>query len=316
MTRTLIALALLAGVAAADTQPWRANVTQAQQDRAKVLLDEGNALFAENKIVEALAKYRLALAEWNHPAIHFNVVRCLIQLDRTLEAAEGLEHALKYGAEPLARDVYQEALNYQKLLAKQIGDVEITCSQTDVALTLDGQPLAACPSQTKRRVLPGRHQVVGKKAGFMTQTIEVVVAGADRQRVAVTLSPQTAGAKVVHRWPIWLPWTVFGAGLLVGTTGLLFELRAIDNMNEYDDLVKRNCALGCSGDTLPPDDQKRRAQLQTVVGITLLSVGAATTIAAATMLYLNRGKTVYESEKRVVVVPLEGGAAVSLSGRF
>ena len=49
MIRSMIAVLAIAcaSLAHADTQPWRANVTQAQMDRAKVLLDEGNALFGE-----------------------------------------------------------------------------------------------------------------------------------------------------------------------------------------------------------------------------------------------------------------------------
>lgn len=316
MTCRIVCLLVVAFASPAFAeQPWKVGVTDAQQDRAKVLLDEGNVLFTENKFVEALAKYHAAIKEWNHPAIHFNAVRCLIQLDRILEAAESLEQALKYGADPLNKDVYREALSYKKLLAGRIGDLDIACTQAGVVMSLDGKPLPACPTQVAQRVLPGRHEVVAKKPGMVTQTLEIIVAGGDRQTVAVKLSAIARTGRVVHRWSIWLPWTVFSGGVALAGAGTLIQLNAISRMSSYDDIIKRDCALGC-----PADYKIRRKQLaerHSAIGITMISVGAAAAIAGGVMLVLNRGTTVYEQPtKRVDVTPLDGGGLVTLSGRF
>ncbi len=65
-------------VARADDQPWAAGVTDQQKAEAKTHLDEGNALFLKKSYKEALEAYRLAIKSWDHPAIRFNIVRCLI----------------------------------------------------------------------------------------------------------------------------------------------------------------------------------------------------------------------------------------------
>ena len=163
----------LAGPASADDAPWTTGVTAEQKETARYLLDAGNTLFLAHDYAAALDKYRQALAVWDHPAIRFNVVRCLIQLDRTVEAADNLKLALKYGAAPLEEAVYNEALAYEKLLANQIGDLDVSCSQAGAVVTLDGQPLLTCPGTQTRRVAPGRHQLVGSQEGFLTKSTEV-----------------------------------------------------------------------------------------------------------------------------------------------
>lgn len=311
----VIGLCLAAAPALADPQPWRVGVSAHQEQRAQKLLDAGNGLFLERKYPEALEKYRAAAAVWDHPAIRFNMVRCLIQIDKLVEAGENLKLALKYGAAPFEDGLYSEALSYEKLLAKQIGDLDIECKQPEVAVTLDGQPLAACPMKVTRQVTPGRHQVVATKSGFVTKTIDLVVAGADRQTVDVSLVPAERTSRVVHRWPTWRPWVIFGGGLVLAGFGGLVQLQAIGNMDDYDRRIGDVCDAGCNLADID-DSKKRVAEVLNKVAIGFISVGAATAIAGGVMLYMNRGVTVYGEKPRVGVIPVEGGGAFTVSGRF
>ena len=45
----------------------------------------------------------------------------------------------------------------------------------DARVTFDGQPFITCPGQATRRVLPGQHQVVASKQGFVTETTDLVL---------------------------------------------------------------------------------------------------------------------------------------------
>src|SRR5258706_3322048 len=90
------------------TAPWSQGVSAEHKAAAKKLLEAGNVAFLERRYNEALDLYKRAVAEWDHPAIRFNIVRCLIQLDRPVDATENLEAALKYGATPLEDAVYAE----------------------------------------------------------------------------------------------------------------------------------------------------------------------------------------------------------------
>lgn len=322
MTRVVAVLLLMTTSASADTPPsplatpapWSQGVTDGQKAQAKVLLDAGNALLLEKKYVEALDKYAAAVAVWDHPAIRFNMVRCQIQLGRNLEAYENLERALKYGAAPLEETVYNEAVAYQKLLATQIGDIKISCTQPDVKLTLDGQPLATCPAQETRRVLAGPHQVVGTKQGLMTRTLElVVVGGKDASAIDIKLDPLAKGAKIVHRWPNYLPWTVFGGGLALTAIGVVTLNLAHNEIRAYDDAVDSMCTDRCTPEELAPlQHYKDDSHRNNILGGTAVILGATAVATGAVMVYLNRGRTVYPD-----VAPAPGGGAtVSLSGSW
>src|SRR3569832_1869349 len=99
-------------------------------------VDEATELFVEHRYPEALERFRAALAIWDHPALRFDIVRCLIQLDRPLEAADNLVHALAYGKAALPGTTYEQALEFQKLLANQLGDLTVRCCEPGVAITI------------------------------------------------------------------------------------------------------------------------------------------------------------------------------------
>lgn len=103
-------------------------VSETKKAEAGRLLEHGNALFLDKNYTAALAKYREAVAAWDHPAIRFNIVRCLIQLDRPVEAGENLQTTLRYGAAPLEDAVYTEALAYAR-------DPERVLSRSDYSAT-------------------------------------------------------------------------------------------------------------------------------------------------------------------------------------
>ena len=318
-----VAVTLVLGLATAhaDPTPWSAGVSEVQKAQAKIALDDGNALFLDKKYGEALAKYQAAIASWDHPAIRFNVVRCLIQLDRPVEASDNLKLALKYGAAPLEEGVYTEALSYEKLLANQIGELAITCTQPGVKLTLDGQPLATCPAKEQRRVTPGPHQLVGVKDGFLTRTLELVIIGGRSQAVSIALEPASKAARIVHRWPTWIPWVVFGGGFAMAGIGGVLNLSAAGDMDSYDLIVQQQCAeRACTEEELAPfKSLEEDARFRSRVAVGVMIAGAGTIATGAVMLYLNRGRTIYpRGIERVTpsVSPISGGAAFTLSGRF
>lgn len=315
----VLALLLAASVVHADDKPWVTGVSDEAKATAKRLLDQGNAKFVERDYVGALEKFSDAIAAWDHPAIRFNIVRCLIQLDRVIDASENLTLALKYGAAPLEEAVYNEALAYQKLLANEVATIRVTCTQRGVAISLDGEALLSCPGEQQRRVKPGRHQLVGAKAGFLTKTQEVFVVGGAEETASLTLAPYERSGKVVHRWPTWVPWLVVGAGLTVTGIGGLIEYQSFQTMDGYDRALVTACFdTGCNeAHPLPPSiaAQKGRAELQNRIAIGVMATGVATVVTGGVLLYLNRGRTVYPAE-RIDVTPTQGGAAVSFSGRF
>ena len=108
---------------------------------------------------------------------------------------------------PISVKIPGSAIGLQKKGAKQVADLDVSCSQAGANVSLDGQPLISCPGTQLRRVSPGRHQVVASKDGFLTKTSDVVIAGGETQHVGIELVPLSA-ATIGHRWAEWKPWRV------------------------------------------------------------------------------------------------------------
>src|SRR5262249_52983673 len=127
-------------------EPWSEGVPVEQQNAANAEFAEANTLMTQQAHQPALEKYKSAIAKWDHPLIRFNMAAAEIRLDKLLEAAEDLDKALRYGADPFPNnEYYEQALNYQALLKGRIGEIAVSCDQGDVHLLLDGKPWSSCP---------------------------------------------------------------------------------------------------------------------------------------------------------------------------
>jgi tetratricopeptide (TPR) repeat protein len=322
---TLAFAAVIGGVAvpaAADDPesgetPWSRGVSAEQKQTAQRLLEEGNDLFVLNKHVEALARYQEAIASWDHPAIRFNVVRTLIALERPLEAYENLEKALAYGKEPLEEQVYAEALNYRTLLAGQIAELEVSCQQDGVKISVDGAPYLDCPGSRTQRIVPGAHAVVGTREGFMTSTRDVILLPGKREPVEVRLETLAEATETRQRWATWKPWAVAGGGAVLAGLGVLVNLDAAARMDQFERDVATRCAdQGCPEGTLDTSVEST-AILENRVAIGMMIAGGAVVIAGVTLVILNRPETYVPESKTQVVPTVSGdGAGVSLIGRW
>jgi hypothetical protein len=302
MALTLVALASMmvparaqvASAGAGDAQPWSVGVTDAQRARAQELLDRGNDLFLTQAYGEALKAYGEALRIWDHPAIRFNMVRALINLGRTLEAYDNLVRAMAYGPAPLTELVYADAVSYLRLLEAQIGTLEISCAEPSAHVTLDGQAVLTGPGKVERRLLPGPHQVIAAKAGFLPQTREVMALPAKAIAVSMSLIRLEDAAIEVRRWAPWKPWAVVGGGLSIVAAGGLLQARARADYRSYDAEVEERCpSIGCDDAQLSraARDLHQQAWWETRVGIGSVITGGVVTVAGLVGVVLNLPRT-------------------------
>jgi tetratricopeptide (TPR) repeat protein len=124
-----VAIVLLARTVHADDRPWAAGVSAEAQQQALAAYNEANQLFEDGAYSKALEKYQAALAIWDHPKIHYNTAVCLMNLDRTVEAYEQLEAALKYGPAPFDPAMFKQAQLYEKLLSGKVAELELELKQ-------------------------------------------------------------------------------------------------------------------------------------------------------------------------------------------
>jgi hypothetical protein len=304
-------------VEATRDRPWAEKIPDDAQKEALRLFEEGNKLFETSEHTAALARYREALKDWDHPAIRYNAAVVLINLDQPLAANENLELALRYGALPFSQETYQQALTYRKLLHGQLAELKVSCSEPGAEVSMDGAPLFVAPGEISRWMLPGQHQIVARKAGFLTETRALTLLPGKPAAEQVALREiRTLPPKTVRRWAPWKPWAVASAGVLVGLVGVPFYLAAKSNYDSFDGVVSSKCQMGCPASMIPQSayDSKSKGHTENIVAISLFSVGGAVAATGVAMLILNLPRYVPADEgSRVSAAPLVGPGTFGLS---
>jgi hypothetical protein len=288
-----------------EAKPWAAGVVESEQAAALSIYREGNSEFEESRYPQALAKYRQALAHWDHPAIRFNMAVALINLDQPLEAHEHLEKAMRFGAAPLGAEGYAQAVTYKKLLDGQLAHLRVRCGVDGADVTLDGKPLVKCPGEAERLLMPGDHHLVATKPGFQAESTALVLVPGKEHVHDVALS--AVGTKLVRRWSANRPWIVVGIGAGAALLGTVFELQSRSDYKSYDDLVLSQCPLGCPPDMPVSDSLQSKARVENIAGMSLLVTGGAVVIAGLVGVYLNAPHAIAEHTPVITPVASRGG---------
>ena len=303
-----------------EQTPWSQGVSEASQAQALEKFQAGNDLLANARYGEALPIYMNALTQWDHPAIHFNIAVCLINLDRPVEAHDHLEQGMKYGDKPLGTAAFNQGETYGKLLSSSLSRLTIRADQPGVVVTLDGKDLFVGPGSKEVLVKPGAHQLVAKKDPLLPLTKKLEMRGGELQNEDIHLIPLSAApTKQVRRWKAWVPWAVGGSGAAVVLLGLGVNALAGSDFSKYDAQVAANCEDGCA-----PDDPRlagasstlSRAKVERGIGVGAMAVGASAIVAGVTMFILNQPKTVLETRPQVTPTFTPEGAGISFSMPF
>jgi hypothetical protein len=284
---------VLAGAARGEPAPeraWAHGVSADAQTRATELFERGNALLQQSAFVQAIELYREAIAIWDHPAIRYNLAVADIHLERQIAAYEELGHALRFGPDALQPDVYRQALEYQRLLHAQIVELTVECVDAGTKITLDGAELAVpCPGSTAQLILPGLHRMVATRRGSVTRTIELAPAGGEAPHERIDLMTVEEATVTRRRWQRWKPWSLVGAGVVIGLVGAGFELQSAATFRSYDKAVAQLCKSGpCT--TLPGvvDEAYAEARRDNQIAIGLFVTAGVTIATGAALVWLNR----------------------------
>lgn len=302
----LVASPALSQSLSAGRKPWHQGVSTAQQEAAEEAFLAGNLLFERSEYAGAAERYRVALGQWAHPAIQFNLAVCLIHLEQPLEAHDLLQQAVRFGRDGL-RDHFDEAQNYLKLLAGRVATLEVELPE-GAEVTLDGAPLRAERGRLAiRRLAPGRHALVAKKARYETWSKALVLPPGEVTREVITLrAPRT---RTVRRWSPVIPWSVLGAGAVLTALGSAGIMIGNADQRAVDVAVEQRCRppIGCPTG-LPPDlaQDADRARLEQRLGVSVVAAGGVAVVTGIALLVLNQPRQVLESSRvSVVVAPSE-----------
>lgn len=305
----LIALACCLGAAAivhADDKPWAQGISAENQSKALELYRQGNEFFEQARYLEALEKYQVALASWDHPSIRYNAAVCLINLGRADEAYENLMASLRFGGDPLSPELQRQAATYKALLEGQLGELEVRCKEPDAKVLLDGKDLLACPGNQSRRIRPGRHQVVAEKPGYETDSRAIELPAGKKTTLVLELHLLGAKGHLERRWPRWVPYTVLAAGGAFGLASIPLAFHARSDYRAWDDQLVMDCPQGCDPAALSAEQRAKLDDLDSTrkrsatIAYSAMVVGGAAIAVGFTLVLLNQPHLV-------------GGAAVAPS---
>ena len=305
---------------AGEVQPWVRGVSRADRLVARELFDDGNARLEEAIFGQALENYEKALRLWNHPAIHYNMSLALMSLDRPIEVHEHLTEAMRYGPEPLGDEKYENARRYMALVEKQLARVEIRSDEPGARVSLDGQHLFIAPDRVEKLMRPGTYKVSATKEGYEPRDIRQPLMPGEKTTVELKLYTEEQLTRYKTRWPVWIPWTVVGAGVAVAAGGGLLHMQVRADYDAFDAGV-----LACGdGGCVPAQeltDRRLRGNMFQRAAVGAYGVGGAALVTGAVLLLLNQPKAYRidpdQGEQTLSLAPLLGnglgGAWMSLS---
>ncbi|HEY4181903.1 MAG TPA: hypothetical protein VGM90_33900 [Kofleriaceae bacterium] len=324
LARSLVLVAALLGssvvmprIAHADDKPWAQGVSAEKQKKALALYREGNSFFQQAQYKEALAKYELALAEWDHPLVRYNAAVCLINLDRLPAAWDDLEAAVRFGDAPLGKELFDEARRYQRQLAADTGTLEITCNVPGADVQLDGAPVMTGPGKVTKRLAKGTHRIVTtKEPDYVTGTQSVQIEGGRPQSTTIALAKREVTrvverTQLERRWSPWKPYAVIGGGAAVAGVGGVMMLLARSQFSTFDDF-STSCGGQCSKGDPGYDAAKKhydRGYLERGIGTGALVVGGAAVATGIVLVFMNQ-------PREVQVAPTVEHPGVAILGRF
>jgi hypothetical protein len=291
-------------------QPWEQGVTAQQMEQAHLHFQLALALHKQLLLEEAAVEYEQALTHWKHPKIYFYLSRVWMKLGRPVAAYETLREALRWGQRGLLAHDYEMARRMQEeLLATQIAEVEVICGEAGAEVTLDGRLLFVGPAQHRVIVPAGKHQIVAKKPGYLTETSSVAVFPGERKRIGIELRRVEEIASTTRRWESWKPWAVVGTGVTVVMIGALTHMAAASNFANYDREFAERCPSpsGCfDSDERNLSARLHRARIQQGVALSSYVVGGLASACGILFIYLN------EPETLIMRTPNPGVPGVSL----
>ncbi|HCF56912.1 MAG TPA: hypothetical protein DFS52_02810 [Myxococcales bacterium] len=266
-------------------RPWARGVSPESQKKALGLFKEGNALLKESVFVQAAARYREALGHWDHPAIHYNLVLALLNLDQPLDVHRHLQKAMAYGAEPLDLDKFEQAKAYKVLVEKQLARVKIRCSVEGAQITMDGRPLFTAPGEFEDFVRPGPHSIVATKEGYLTNETSRALPAGETTTLDLELLTAADLTEYRRRWDAWKPWSVVAAGALVAAVGGGLHFTGIEKIQQFDEGIQ-----ACGGCVPSSDLESTRTDGTRMQGIGIggYAVGGAALVTGAVLVYVNR----------------------------
>lgn len=345
-----LSLLVLSGSAHAQTDEQRAG--------ARTLATEGAAAFNDGRFKDAVDLFTKAESLMHAPPHVLYIARAHSKLGQLVKAREAYIRITKEqlpGNSPQAfKDAQSTAKKELDVINPKIGSLEIKVegadNAKDLAVKVDGNPIAAVLLGVAQPIDPGEHRVEASATGFRAQPQTVRLGDGDKIAAVLKLEadpsavaaaqapggappPGAPGAPPpgapVHDTSVSMDTSSGGNGLRIGSyvafgvgavglgLGTVFLLQSSSKRSEADDICNLPggaCPAERRADVQKLDDDAKSASTLSVVGFAAGGVG----IAAGVVMFImsNKSESSAASASKPAVFPWIAGNSAGLAGRF
>lgn len=317
-------IALVIGLASSLTPRRTALAQDAEEadERARTLFDQATTKLDGGDLPGALSDYRAAYALAPRAKILLNIGAVLLELGRTVEAANTFaDYLARDDADP---DRVQAVRDTLAGLDRSLGVISLDVAIAAREVLLDDVAIGSSPLRQTLRAAPGRHVVVlragdGARASY---PVDVIAAGNHQLVIAnPTLEPPPApaiapgpaatatsdsGRPSLWRRPV--VWTGVATGLAL-TAGVVFGLQARAFESDLDAL-NTDSANHPFADAAALEQRARDRALFANIGF----ITAGITGAVTAVLLVRGGPSPSRASVRTTLIP--GGAQLGVEVRY
>ncbi len=153
-------------------------------DDAKLLITLSPPEFGK-----ALVKFQEAYDASRNPRVLFNVALCERNLNHYARAASRFRQELAEGQGKLSPQETQEIQTTLAALERFISTVEVTVSESDATVLVDGDKVGLSPLSGPQPIDIGQHKVTVDKPGFESKTLVLEVNSGIASKLTFNLEP-------------------------------------------------------------------------------------------------------------------------------
>lgn len=277
------------------------NADPAQIRTAQERFEAASRLYDDGRFAEALSAFRESYGVVASPNSSLMVGRCLVKLDRVVEAVHQFETTIEIaGSIPEQQTKYEKtaaaARRELNALSDRVGrvSIEVTGASAAVHVSIDGEPIADGELGRPVVVATGKHTIAASSQGASAERAVDVAPRAD-EHVTLDLSQRLPSAEAPHpaasaasatSSPPLRTWAYVAGG--IGAAGLVtFGVFGILNNAKYgslkDDCKNQLCPASRADDI----DTGRMYQTTANVGLGVAIVG----LGAGVALYVLSGRS-------------------------
>ncbi len=282
----------------------------ASQQAAREHYNAARRLFDEGKAAEALVEFQAAYDARPHPQVLLAIAECLERLERWDDAAQKLEIYVQASPDASDRADVERRI---AAIRQRPATVHVVSSPEGAAIRLDGTDTGkVTPADVEAPA--GEHDVVVGLAGYEDASEHLVLHGAERREVSVTLveaSPAEPEGPVEGGVDeddapgggaaVWIFGGLTGVALVGGT---VLGFLALSDQSEYEE-----------SPSIETKDRGERMALFADIGFGVAVAAGVTTIILATT---GGSEESEDSAGAMRIVPVAGaqGAGAVLQGAF